>query len=507
MESVVFGKLRALFWPVHRAELKKFIPLLLMYSLIAFSYGALRNCKDSMVVTAENSGAEAIAFIKVWAILPAAILLTVLFTRLSNRHTREKVFYIMMGLFLSFFFVFTFILYPAQESLHPHGFANALQSMLPQGLKGFIAIFRNWTYTLFYVMSELWGTAILSVLFWGFANEVTKVSEAKRFYVIWTIGANIAGIFAGQLAVFLSKNIFIPWIPYGKNSWDQSVLFVNLLVIVAGIITVFLFRYVTKSLPKEEREPSLPKTGKVKMSMRENLSYLLKSRYLLYIAAIVLAYNLSINLIEIVWKNQMRELYPTPNEYNGCMGSVMTWMSVLATGISIVASLGNVLRRFSWTNVALVTPVIALGAGALFFIFVLADRFGYAALSSFLGATPLVLSVMLGSFHNGMTRACKHTLFDATKEMSFIPLSSESKLKGKAAIDGVGSRLGKSGGSVIHQGLLIVFASVGASTPYVAVVFLGVVAIWIFSLKALGKQFDDLTEKKEESAASPVEAL
>ena len=406
----------------------------------------------------------------------------------------------MMGFFLSFFFVFTFFLYPAQEILHPHRFADSLQGALPPGLKGLVSVFRNWTFTLFYVMSELWGTAILSVLFWGFANEVTKVSEAKRFYVIWTIGANIAGIFAGQFAVFLSKNIYIPWIPYGKNAWDQSVLFVNTLVIFAGIGTLFLFRYVAKITP--EREEIGKRATKIKLSMRENFSYLLKSRYLLYIAAIVLAYNLSINLIEIVWKNQMRELYPTPAEYNGCMGTVMTWMSVLATVISVFATFGNILKRFSWTSVALVTPLIALAAGSLFFVFVLSGQLGYAG--SFLGMTPLALSVMLGSIHNGMTRACKHTLFDATKEMSFIPLDSESKLKGKAAIDGVGSRLGKSGGSVIHQGLLLLLGSVGASAPYVAAIFLGVVAIWIIALKALGRQFDALSLKKEE--VSPVDA-
>lgn len=37
---------------------------------------------------------------------------------------------------------------------------------------GPIAILRNWTYCLFYVMAELWGSVVVSVLFWGFANQV-----------------------------------------------------------------------------------------------------------------------------------------------------------------------------------------------------------------------------------------------------------------------------------------------------------------------------------------------
>jgi AAA family ATP:ADP antiporter len=111
-----------------------------------------------------------------------------------------------------------------------------------------------------------------------------------------------------------------------------------------------------------------------------------------------------------------------------------------------------------------------------------------------MGSTPLALSVALGGFQNCLGRASKYTIFDATKEIAFIPLSQESKQKGKAAIDGVGSRIGKSGGSVIHQSLILAFSSIAACTPYVAVVFLVVILVWLFSVVSLGKQFDSLTK-------------
>ena len=48
-----------------------------------------------------------------------------------------------------------------------------------------------------------------------------------------------------------------------------------------------------------------------------------------------------------------------------------------------------------------------------------------------------------------LSRGAKYSVFDATKEMSFVPLAPESKIKGKAAIDGVAvARLGKSSGSL-----------------------------------------------------------
>jgi len=85
-----------------------------------------------------------------------------------------------MCIFLSFFALFTFVLYPLRDVLHPTMFVDKLELILPKGCKILISIISNWTLTGFYVMAELWGTTILSVLFWGFANEVTTIHEAKR---------------------------------------------------------------------------------------------------------------------------------------------------------------------------------------------------------------------------------------------------------------------------------------------------------------------------------------
>lgn len=488
-----FSGWRSFFWPIHRWELKKFLPMFFIYFLISFNYNSLRAYKDSMVVTASNSGAEAIPFIKVWAILPAALLLTFLFTRLANRYSREKVFYIMMGMFLSFFFLFAFILFPFQDFLHPHALADRVQASLPIGFKGLIAIFRNWTFTLFYVVSELWSTAIMAVLFWGFANEVTKVGEARRFYILWSVGANIAGFFAGQVAVYFSGGVFLGWLPYGKSAWEQSVLFLCCAVIVSGLLTMTIFRWLNKNVIHPSEKPAAAGIiqEKVKMSMRKNFAYLAKSKYLLCIALIVLCYNIGINLVEVVWKNQIKQLYPNPNDYNAYMGEVMSWMGIIATVISVFIT-GNVIRKFSWTASALLTPIITLVAGVGFFFFAMFNESALAWFPFMTSMSPLVLSVFLGSVHNCTTRSCKYTIFDATKEISFIPLSSESRLKGKAAIDGVGSRLGKSGGSVVHQGLLILFSTVAASTPYVAGIFLIVGVVWILATISLGKQFDQV---------------
>ncbi len=473
--------------------------MLLIYALIVFNYSILKAAKDALVVTAPASGAEAIPFIKFWAILPMAVFFTYVFTRLSNRYNRERVFYVMMGMFLSFFFLFSTVLYPFRDVLHPNSTADWLQSYLPYGFKGLISIFRNWTFTLFYVMSELWGTTIMTVLFWGFTNAISTVKDAKRFYAILGVGANLATIVAGEVSVWISREFAPTQLWFIKDHWGYSLFVMTTLVVISGLASMVLYRYLTAALQKEQADLGLPQESslkKIKMGIRENFAYLAKSKYLMRIAIIVLTFNIALNMIEIVWKDQVRVLFPNPAEFNAYMGKVMSAIGVSSTVISVFIC-GPVIRRFGWTLSAMVTPMILLVTGVLFFSFLLFKDTKLAMITSMVGMSPLALGVFFGSMQNCFSRACKFTFFDATKEMAFIPLSDECKLKGKAAIDGVGSRLGKSGGSVIHQFLLLIFGSVSLSTPFVGIILFAVVGAWIFAVKSLGRRFSDITATSE----------
>jgi AAA family ATP:ADP antiporter len=479
-----FSKLRATLWPIHASELKKFVPMLLLFFLLTFDYNILRIMKDTIVVTARDSGAEVIPFIKVWVMFPGSILMTVLFTWLSTRYSNDRVFYIMMGLFLGFFALFTFGLYPLRDSLHPHDMADNLQSILPAGCKGLVAMFRNWTFSLFYAMSELWSNIILSVLCWGFANQITRLHEAKRFYGLFGIGANASGIVAGQVSIYL-----------GSKAWDQSLTSLTILILLAGVSAVLIFRWIHQNAEKEEileneRSPK-EKKAKEKYSLRESLSYLLGSKYVMSIAFIIIAYNIVINLVEVVWKDEVKALYPNSQEFNIYMNQVSTFIGILATCSAIFIS-GNSIRKFGWTTTALLTPIILLVTSIGFFtFFFMKGRYDHL-LIGMLGTTPLAMVVFFGSAQNILCRAAKYSVFDATKEMSLIPLTDEEKVKSKAAIDGVCNRLGKSGGSIIHQGLLFTFASIAASAPYVMGILMGIICLWILSVRVVGRQFDEI---------------
>lgn len=505
-KTAEFGKWRSMLWPIHTFELKKLIPMLLMFFFINFNYTILRDTKDALVMTAPGSGAEAIPFLKVWGVLPFAILFMVIYAKLSNMLSKTKLFYTTIISFLVFFVLFSTVLYPNRDALHPNAFADQLQAMLPAGFKGLIAVVRNWTFSLYYIMSELWGSMAMSLLFWGFANDTTRISESKRFYAMFGLGANAAMIPSGHLVKVFSK--MTTSLGAGVDAWGITLNYLTISVVAAGLLVMAIYYWINRNVLSDARffDPAEVKKAKEKpkMPLKESFAYLLRSKYLLCIAVLVIAYGVSINLVEVTWKAQLKLQYPSANDYNAFMGGFSQ-----ATGITTIFMMlfvgGNVIRRFGWGPAALITPVVLLITGVAFFAFVI-FRDQLSGMISMIGTTPLMLAVIFGMMQNIMSKSAKYSLFDPTKEMAYIPLDQESKVKGKAAIDVVGARFGKSGGAFINQALIIACGTIGAITPYVAAILFVIIAAWLWASRSLNKQFVQISVENEAKAKAKATA-
>lgn len=163
------------------ATFKKIIPLGMMFFCILFNYTILRDTKDVLVVTARGSSAEIIPFLKTWVNLPMAVGFMLLYTKLADILPKQALFYSVIVPFIAFFGAFGFVLYPLSNYIHPQAFADKLLNILGPRFLGPLAIMRIWSFCLFYVMAELWGSVVISVLFWGFANQVYSSLELALF--------------------------------------------------------------------------------------------------------------------------------------------------------------------------------------------------------------------------------------------------------------------------------------------------------------------------------------
>ena len=148
-----FGKIRAALWPIHKYELKKFLPLAFIMFCILFNYTLLRDTKDTIVVN--SAGAGAISFLKLYCVTPAAILFVIIYAKLTKSFQSRKCLLCRCNAILGLFRrICLRILYPNLDSLHLQVLhqSAALKASYPS-MCGFIDIYAYWV--LFSVLCAL----------------------------------------------------------------------------------------------------------------------------------------------------------------------------------------------------------------------------------------------------------------------------------------------------------------------------------------------------------------
>lgn len=490
-----FGKWRNRLWPFHHHEMKKLLPLVLMKFLVSVIYCILFCLKETITVTSKGSGAEAITVLKSVVVLPAAFIAALCYSRMSNILKKTTLFYATTGSFLAILFLYAFALYPNADLLTPTQSADWLTSIVGETNAHWISIYRNWMHALFFVTAELWGSIMILVVFWGFANDITSVTEAKRSYNLYIAAGNLAPMFTGIAVTWISTKLSI-------FTFAFTVKCLISFALVAGLLVIGMYTYVQKKVIGSfavEIEPSAanPKTKKEKVSFIHGMRHLLSSPYLLGIAVLVVGYGLCINLVEVAWKANLKLAFPDPSEYQAFTGVCQSMVGTFAFFIS--AFLGSsMLRRLGWLATAQMAPLIVGGSGLLFLLLCSSSSFNQV-LASAVGVSPLLMLVYMGAFNNVASKIAKYSFFDPTKEMAFIPLSDAEKVKGKASIDIVGSRFGKSGAGYIQM-FLISFVGSGSVLSIthllVPIVFLATSG-WAYSVHSLNQKFSRKTREME----------
>lgn len=265
----------------------------------------------------------------------------------------------------------------------------------------------------------------------------------------------------------------------------------------AGVM-ICIFYHLSSNLAEKEMSDAMkagtpvPKKKKSKMSMGESIKFLASSQYLRLIGMLVLGYGLSINFTEIMWKSLLKKKYPDPLDYQRFIGN---FSSAVGFSTCIVILFGvHVIRVLGWRVGAMATPATMALLAIPFFLCIVLGIDNPARLS---------LAVALGTLLSLLSKTAKYALFDPTTQMAYIPLDEESKVKGKAAIDVLGSRMGKSGGSLIQQGLVLLFGNILNASPAVAVIYYSVLLTWLSAANTLSGLFVAKTEmQKAEQATS-----
>ena len=480
------SKIRTIFWPIKRYELAKFIPMAALMFCVLFNQNILRILKDSILIS--EISAEITSFAKVYCVTPAATIFVIIYAKLINHLTFEKIFYHLVSFFTGFYVIFAFILYPNIDFFHMNGEKlDYLMSAYPH-FKWYIAILGNWGYIIFYTLSELWPNVFYILLFWQLANEITSTREAKRFYTLFSLFGNSSVIVVGLLMLNLSSEESITRKLFTIS--DSKILLTQVstsFVALSAIFSCLLVRYITKRVMTNPNLYLRPpeELSKNKMGLIESFKYIARSKYLWLMLICSASFGLSMNLVEAVWKAKIKELYPSVTEFAAFSSIYILWTGVVIMVLTIVGT--NIMRTRSWFTAAVITPIVILITGTLFFVLVVFDKAIFSFYEGAIITTPLALAVSVGAIQNILSKGSKYSIWDTSREMLYIPLDQELRTKGKAAVDVISPKIGKSASGLVQSVIFTILptATYNSISSSLMVIFIVVCLLWIYSVRKI----------------------
>jgi len=458
-----------------------------MKFFIIFVLTLTRNTKDALVVT--QCGAESIAFLKVYGVLPAAASYIAIFAKISSVLSRQQLFYATCIPFFVFFLLFNTVIYPNRHSLEPS--LSTIQSLLGDTVMGGSEVpaklISHWTSALFFVVSEIYASVSISILFWKFANDVVSVTQAKQFYPLFGYMSSLAPVFAGQYVAQYASEV---------DNFASSLNRLTVPITASGIAICWLHRTINAFIESTEHAKDLPvksadqrgKKRESKINLLDSLRFISSSQYLGLITLLVLGYGIMYNFLEITWKSLVKRQYSDPIDYQRFMGNFSSLVGGATFFVIMIGS--NVIKTLGWKVGAVSTPAVMSLLAIPFF-----------ACTVMIGVdNPTVLNtaVKIGTAMILISKTFKYGLFDPTLQMSYIPLDEDSKVKGKAAIDVLGSHAGRSGASLVQQGLIIAFGDIITASPAVMVIFYAVSVVWIMAAMKLSILYNTEIQMQKE---------
>ena len=470
-------------------DIIQFLMLFALFFVSSFVYNILLPLKKTVIMYIPGAGSEAMAYLKPFFITPGSIILTSIFLFLSSRYNKNQVFRTILGIFTGYFFLYRFLFAPYRTYFSATRISSALVWILPLNFQAAPPLVEYWMDTTFYTMAELWGTTVVSLMIWGLVNQNMTQDKAQSRYGLLSIGANSSAIVSGWLSIYLGQQ---------SLSWEDLFNSVLNAVLCGCVLTWIIYEVLIAQgwLSDRSIENAMQKstTNGKSFGLLGCFSHVFAHQRLWAIAIIVLGYNTLYTLSDFMFTKQV-ELYFGVNDK--IQSNMFLAQVSLATGISatiFALILYPIAIHFGgWLWAALLTPLCFLVTGVFFYGSQYTQFMSTAVLSHTLTASAPIVA---GALHIAFLRGARYSVFDATKEAAYVGLPVADQIQGKAAIDAIASRVGRSLGSLVFFVLFAILGnSITAALPYIMLVGAMGTVYWIRSIFVLNSiRHKDLEE-------------
>jgi len=154
----------------------------------------------------------------------------------------------------------------------------------------------------------------------------------------------------------------------------------------------------------------------------------------------------------------------------------------------------NVMRKSNWFIAAVISPIIILATGMIFFFLVVFDQHILSFFDGMILMSPLALAVFVGAIQNILSKGAKYSIWDTSREMLYIPLDKELRTKGKAAVDIISPKVGKAASGFVQSLVftIIPIATYQSIAPALMIIFASVCMLWIYAMRKIYFEYQNL---------------
>jgi AAA family ATP:ADP antiporter len=306
-----------------------------------------------------------------------------------------------------------------------------------------------------YVVGDLFNTVMLTTL-WAMTNDLVRPEQARRLYGLVGLGGVLGGL-VGSTVVRQAIE------PLGRSTLMLACIVP--LVLIAILAIAVNGRAQGGSGGDDRPLPATPG----KSAALEGAQLVLRSRYLLGIATLILLYEIVSNVVDFQLAAAVQLAALDDLERDRFFALVGQITNVIAMVVQLVVTTWAMQR-------------LGLRAALLFLpLAILVGSSGFLALGT------LVFAVVMSVADNGLN----YSINQSAKEALYVPVSRSEKYKAKAFIDMFVQRTAK----LIAVGLNLLFAAwIGlGGVRWLSIATLGLLVVWLIIVLQLSRVFERLT--------------
>jgi AAA family ATP:ADP antiporter len=449
---------RPMFGQFEREEFKKFLRMGTIFALIIGSYWTLRVLKDSIFINLV--GKHYLPWAKT-ASLIFLFPLVIFYTKLLDKYSREKMFYILSSVYGVATLVFSICMFVTQAPADVIAARTGLAHLGTQ-VVGY----------LWYVFVESFGS-LFPALFWAFSADITSSESAKKGFSLVVAIGQFGGIVGPFLIGGLPKRL-------GFSTSTVSLMVCALFILaIMWVLSNFL-----KATPKHllesfhgKNEASVEKEQEP--GFFEGLKLLMKHNYLIAIFGVIFIFEMIVTIFDYNFKVLAGTHY-SGTDLDAYLGTYGASVNTVAL-ICLLLGVSNITRILGVGAALVLMPIIFTGA-----------LYGFITMDSL----NFLFYLMVGS------KAINYALNGPAMKQLYIPTTHDVRFKSQAWIETFGSRGSKEAGSIFNMSLGYFSKAMGEVAGRARYILIGgylcasLIVVWFFTALYLGKTYKKALDEK-----------